>query len=162
MSEVSDPEKWMSLHHGGGESSDSEEWTRRDRRGGEPMVEPTPGGEEEAVSENVNDHHNAFDDVETYGDGFEPEGEPRSLVARTQRGRTPTTYPGLTREEINGSQYPGVDVDLSQFSDKERMMRLLECIQARMIQAEVNNDEEMCNNLVVERIQLEDLASDGK
>ncbi len=52
-----------------------------------------------------------------------------------------------------------MDVDLSQFSDKERMMRLLECIQARMIQAEVNNDEEMYNNLVVERIQLEDLAS---
>ena len=38
-------------------------------------------------------------------------------------------------------------------------MRLLECIQARMIQAEVNNDEEMYNNLVLERIQLEDLAS---
>ncbi len=48
------------------------------------MVEPMPGGEEEAVLENVNDHHYAFDDVEAHGDGFEPEGE--SLVARTRRG----------------------------------------------------------------------------
>ncbi len=178
MSEVSDPEEWRSLHYGRGESSDSEEWTRRNRPRGEPMVEPTPGEEEEeAVVENVNDHHNAFDVVESHGDDldpegeslseqgegrfnvFEPEGEPRSLVARTRRGRDPATYPGLTAEEINGSQYPGVDIDLSQFSDKERMMRLLECIQARMIQAEVNNKEEMYNNLVVERIQLEDLAS---
>ena len=121
------------------------------------MVEPTPEGE--AVLEDVNDHHNAFDDVETYGDGLEPEGEPRSLVAWTRRGRNPATYPGLTREEINGSQYPGVDVDLSQFSDLDRMMRLLECIQARMILAEVSNDEEMYNHLVEERMQLEDLAS---
>ena len=128
MSEVSDPDVWMSLHYVGRESSDSEEWTRRERRGEEPMVEPTPEGE--AVLEDVNNHYNAFNDVETYGDGLEPEGEPRSLVARTRWGRNPVTYPGLTREETNGSQYPGVDVDLSQFSDKERMMRLLECIQA--------------------------------
>ena len=51
-----------------------------------------------------------------------------------------------------------MDVDLPQFSDKERMMRLLECIQARMIQAEVNNNEEMYNNLVAERMHVEGLA----
>ncbi len=76
MSEVSDPEEWRLLHYGRGESSDSEEWTRRDRRrGGEPMVEPIPGEEEEAVVENVNDHHNAFDVVESHGDDLDPEGE---------------------------------------------------------------------------------------
>jgi len=41
----------------------------------------------------------------------------------------------LRQDGIEGSQYPGeLGIDLSPFSDTEKTMKLLECIQARMVQ----------------------------
>ena len=95
-------------------------------------MEATPKGEEVSEYSEGRYRYNAFENVETYSDNLEPECEPRSLVARTRRGRVPATYPSLQEDEFSGLQYPGEGVDLSRFTDKERMMRLLECIQARM------------------------------
>ena len=91
---------WQSLHHF--ESSSTEEWTRahhtregenseRGEFGGESeaAVEATPEGEE--MSEYGEGRYNAFENAEAYSDSLEPEGSPRSLVARTRRGRNPAT-----------------------------------------------------------------------
>ena len=49
-----------------------------------------------------------------------------------------STHLYMTLAELNGARYP--DVDLSAFSDYERMARLSEWLDARMEEAVVNND----------------------
>ncbi len=87
-------------HYTPPETDSSEEWARREQ-GGEATVEPTLGGE--SLSEYGEGRYNAFQDAETYSDNLEPEGEPRSLVARTRR-------PSLQEDEVAGLQYPGEGV----------------------------------------------------
>ena len=169
MGEVSSPEFWQAVHHF--ESSSTEEWTRREALHGEegdgeglrgeegeeaqrgedgeeePMVGPTPEGE--SVSEHGEGRFNAF----------EPEGEPserggeRAVPGRAVRN--PLTYPDLTPEEISGEQYPGYDVDLTSFSQYERMSRLCQCLEQRMEIAVANNDYETYERWARELSQVE-------
>ena len=163
------------------ESETTEEWTRRDGpeerdsrdgselpqhgEGGEEeaMVEPTPEGptpEGESVSEAGEGRFNAFENVETYGGNGEPGGEARenrSIVGRCRGGRDPPTYPALTEEELNGERYPGRGVDLSIYSGKERMCRMLECLEAQMAGCLVRVEQEQYDALRSERDDLDDL-----
>ncbi len=128
---MSDPGYWQQIHHWSstsgsrGESGDSEEWARREResreetlREQEAAVEPTPGRDE--------GRHN----------NLEPEGEPGERGA----ARVPRTYPDLTEDELNRTNYTGEGVDLSPFSDYERMCRLCECYERQSEVAVVNNE----------------------
>lgn len=81
--------------------------------GEEAMAEPTPEGE--SLSDTVKDVSM-------------PLNLGVSLVVRV-----PLTYPRLTPAELSGTRYP--DVDLSAFSDYERMSRLSECLHMRMEEA---------------------------
>ena len=92
-------------------------------------------GEGESLSEAGEGRFNAFENVETYGDNNEPEGEPhnRSIVGRPRTGRNPAIYPSLTDDELSGERYPGNGVNLDIYSDRERMCRLLEFLEARLI-----------------------------
>ena len=56
--------------------------------------------------------------------------------------RNPRTCPDLTEDEIDGTRYPGEGVDLSQFSDYERMSRLCQCYEAQLRTMEINNNRE--------------------
>ena len=144
------------------ESSSTEEWTRREalreegQRGEageeESMVGPTPEGE--SVSEHGEGRFNAF----------EPEGEPSERGggrAVPGRGavRDPLTYPDLTPEEISGEQYPGYDVDLTPFSQYEKMCRLCQCLEQRIEIAVANNDYETYERWARELSQVEGLQA---
>ena len=73
--------------------------------------------------------------------GLEPEDELASLIARLQAGRDPPIYLGRqAADELSSDRYPRESIDLTPFSQKEKMMRLLECIQARMIRCEYYDD----------------------
>ena len=157
------------------ESSSTEEWTRREGLRGEEghgeggeeetMVEPTPEGE--SVSEHGGERFNAF----------EPEGEPSERGGRAVPGhaipgqavpgeavpgravRNPVTYPDLTPEEVSGEQYPGYDVDLTPFSQYERMSRLCQCLEQRIEIAVANNDYETYERWARELSRVEDLQA---
>ena len=146
MAEVSDPEYWQSLHHF--ESSSTEEWTHREAlqadngegeegqrgEGGEEetMAEPTPEGE--ILSEHGGGRFNVF----------EPEGEPSEYG----RGvRYPRTVPELTDDEVNGVRYPDNGIDLSPFSEYEKVCRMCTCLEMRIEAAVVNNDYEAYGRL---------------
>ena len=124
------------------------------------MVEPTPEGE--SVSEHGGERFNAF----------EPEGEPSERGGRAVPGqavpgeavpgravRNPLTYPDLTPEEVSGEQYPGYDVDLTPFSQYERMSRLCQCLEQRIEIAVANNDYETYERWTRELSQVEDLQA---
>ena len=98
-----------------GQERESREETLREQ---EAAVEPTPGRDEGR-------HKN-----------LEPEGEPGERGA----ARVPRTYPDLTEDELNRTNYPGEGVDLSPFSDYERMCRLCECYERQIEVAVVNNE----------------------
>ena len=89
----------------------------------------------------------------TAGGQREPEGEPDERVGPVRRN--PLTYPRLTLAELNGTRYP--DVDLSAFSNYERMAILSECLDARMEEAVVNNDYETYERLGMQRNHVEGL-----
>ena len=55
--------------------------------------------------------------------------------------RNPVAYPHLTWDEIDGTRYPGEGAGLSQFSDYERMTRLCQCYEARLVTMEYNDRE---------------------
>ena len=57
--------------------------------------------------------------------------------------------------ELNEARCP--DVDLSAFTDYERMARLSECLDARMEEAVVNNDYETYEQLGMQRNHVEGL-----
>ena len=150
LSEVSSPEMWQSLHHW--ESSSTEEWTRREGQHGEGQR--GEGGEEETMVEPTPDGEN----LSEYGGGrfnaFEPEGEPGDHG----RGvRYPLTFPELTEDELSGVRYPGNGIDLSPFSEYERVCRMCKCYEVRIEAAVVNNDYETYERLSVELAQVEDL-----
>ena len=161
------------------ESSSTEEWTRREGLRGEEghgeglrgeeghgeglrgeggeeetMVEPTPEGE--SVSEHGSERFNAF----------EPEGEPSERGGRAVPGqavpgravRNPLTYPDLTPEEVSGEQYPGY-VDLTPFSQYERMSRLCQCLEQRIEIAVANNDYVTYERWARELSRVEDLQA---
>ena len=143
MAEVSDPEYWQSLRHF--ESSSTEEWTHREalqadngegeegQRGEdgeeETLVEPTPEGE--VLSEHGARRFNVF----------EPEGEP-SEHGRREGVRYPWRIPELTDDEVNGVRYPDDGIDLSPFSEYEKVCRMCRCLEMRIEMAVVNNMEE--------------------
>lgn len=77
------------------------------------------------------------------------------MEERGGRVRVPLTYPPLMLAELNGTRYP--DVDLSAFSDYERMARLSECLDAQMEDAVVNNDYEAYEVLGMRRNHVEGL-----
>ena len=121
---MSDVEFWQQIHHWSStsgsrrnESSETEEWTVREHRGREAHSE---GGEEEAM----------------VGESVSEEGEGR-YSAFPQSGVRREPYPRLTENEINGSIYP--EVNLSSYSEYEKMSRLLECCQLRRQRAVENN-----------------------
>ena len=161
MAEVSDPEYWLSLGHF--ESSSTEEWTHREAlqadngdgeegqgeegprgEGGEEetLAEPTPEGE--ALSEHGGGRFNVF----------EPEGEPSEHGCGV---RHPLTVPELTDNEVNGVRYPDHGIDLSPFSDYERVCRMCRCLEMRIEMAVVNNDYETYEMLSRELGQMEGL-----
>ena len=113
-----------------------------DKDESEPAVEATPEGE--SLSEHGEGRFNVF----------EPEGEPSGHG----RGvRNPQTYPDLTEEEVSGVQYPGNGIDLSPFSEYERMGRLCKCYEMRIEAAVVNNDYETYERLWRELARVEGL-----
>ena len=69
----------------------------------------------------------------------EPEREPEEVAGHG--GRSPPTYRPLTRDELDGTRYPGHGIDLQPFSDYERMARLSECLDIHMKQAVVESRE---------------------
>ena len=69
----------------------------------------------------------------------EPEREPEEVAGHG--GRNPPTYRPLTRDELDGTRYPGHGIDLQPFSDYERMARLSECLDIHMKQAVVESRE---------------------
>ena len=122
----------------------------------ETMVEPTPEGE--SVSERGEGRFNAF----------EPEGEPserggeRAVPGQAVPGRAarnPLTYPDLTPEEVSGEQYPGYDVDLTPFSQYERMCRLCQCLEQRIEIAVANNNYEAYERWARELSRVEELQA---
>ena len=177
LGEVSSPEFWQSVHHFP-ESDTSEEWTRREEalrggeegreealRGGEGVREESLRGEEVGEDPNVYDENDLSYNLDVFtrsSDQPEPEGEPRhnrSIVGRCRGGRNPPTYPALTEDEISGGRYPGSGVSLEIFSDKERMCRLLECLEARMAGCAVRGEQERYDSLLRERDDLDALVS---
>ena len=120
----------------------------------ESMVGPTPEGE--SLSEVGEGRYNVFET-----NSNEPEREPhsRSIVGMLRTGRTPASYPSLTTDELNGERYPGAGVNLDIYSDKERMCRMLECLEARLAGCEVRGDREGYDSLRRERDDLMDLIS---
>ena len=70
------------------------------------------------------------------GESVSEEGEGR-YSAFPQSGVRREPYPRLTENEINGSIYP--EVNLSSYSEYEKMSRLLECCQLRRQRAVENN-----------------------
>ena len=138
LSEFSSPSYWQQIHHFGSSV------------------------EGESLSEAGEGRFNAFETDETYGGNNEPEGEPRhnrSIVGRCRGGRNPPTYPALTEDEISGERYPGRGVSLEIFSDKERMCRLLECLEARRAGCAVRGEQEQHDALLSERDDLEELIA---
>ena len=138
LSEVSSPSYWQQIHHFGSSV------------------------EGESLSEAGEGRFNILETDKTYGGNNEPEGEPRhnqSIVGRCRGGRNPPTYPALTEDEVSGERYPGHGVSLEIFSDKERMCRLLECLEARMAGCAVRGEQERYDALLSERDDLEELIS---
>ena len=110
------------------------------------MGGPTPEGE--SLSEQGEGCYNVF----------EPEGEPGER-GREEGGRNPRTYPELTEDEINGTRNPGTDVDLSPFSDYEKMCRLCESYEKRIDATVANNDFETYEMLARELSRGEGLVA---
>ena len=143
---------WQSLHHF--ESSSTEEWTRNHHtREGENSEQGEFGGESEPAVEATPEGESLSEQGEGRFNVFEPEGEPSGHG----RGvRNPQTYPDLT-EEVSGVQYPGNGIDLSPFSEYERMGRLCKCYEMRIEAAVVNNDYETYERLSRELARVEGL-----
>ena len=162
--ESSSTEEWTrreALHAGEGEGLRGEEGHGEGLRGEggeeESMVGPTTEGE--SLSEHGGERFNVF----------EPEGEPSERGGRAVPGqavpgravRNPLTYPDLTPEEVSGEQYPGYNVDLTPFSQYERMSRLCQCLEQRIEIAVANNDYETYERWARELSRVEQLQADA-
>ena len=125
---VSDRELWMELNHGGEE----------------------PDGEPD-------------------GDG--PDFEPGPFTAMVQRvsreaarvgeprpggRRDPVTYPPIQQDEMQGA-YPGAGVDMTPYSTYEKVTRMIECYNARLVECEYNNNPERYEEILREIHRLEEL-----
>ena len=53
--------------------------------------------------------------------------------------------------------YPGAGVDLTPYSSYERVTRMIECYNARLVECEYHNDPEEYENILREIERLEDL-----
>ena len=150
LSEVSSPEMWQSLHHW--ESSSTEEWTRREVLHGEGQH--GEGGEEETMAEPTPEGENLSEHGGGRFNAFEPEGEPSEYG---RGARHPLTFPELTEDEVSGVRYPGNGIDLSSFSEYEKVCRMCKCYEMRIEAAVVNNDFETYERLSRELARVEDL-----
>ena len=81
-----------------------------------------------------------------------------NIVGRLWTGRTPAIYPSLTSDELSGERYPGNGVNLDIYSDRERMCRLLECLEARLTGCEIRGDREGYEALLHQRDNVEGLT----
>ena len=162
------------------ESSSTEEWTRREalhaeegegnglRGAGGEKSQRGEGGEEETMVESTPEGESVLERGDGRFNAFEPEGEPselggeRAVPGQAVPGRavrSPLTYPDLTPEEVSGEQYPGYDVDLTPFSQYERMCRLCQCLERRIEIAVANNDYETYERWARELSRVEELQA---
>ena len=156
LEEVSSPEYWDWLHtyestsdrssgdeplnaemFAKGQSSTSESWAHRESRGEPLRLDGALQRESGAL--------------------LPESGEAREHGEGRRGVRVPLTYPPLTRDELDGTRYPGQGVDLQPFSDYERMARLSECLDLQMEQAVVENNYELYENLGMRRNHVEGL-----
>ena len=79
-------------------------------------------------------------------------------MGRLRTGRNPAIYPSLTDDELSGERYPGNGVNLDIYSDRERMCRLLECLEARLTGCEIRGDREGYEALLNQRDNVEGLT----
>ena len=153
MGSVSDPELWMQVHHfdsdSGERSGDTDHGLDHNNDAEEPDGEPSG------------------DDGE--GPDFAP-GPWRAIIQRLTREaahtgrprpggpRDPLTYPPIQQDEMQGV-YPGARVDLTPYSSYERLTRMIECYNARLVECEYNNNPERCEEILKEIQYLEDIQA---
>ena len=58
---------------------------------------------------------------------------------------------------MQGVVYPGAGVNLAPYSNYERVTRMIECYNARLVECEYHNDPEEYENILREIERLEDL-----
>ena len=148
LGSASDPDLWMRVNHFGSEGEERDEASMDSGNYAEPDSEPSLSGE---GPDFVPGPFLAIIQRLTREAAQQGERRPEGAV------REPLTYPPLQEDELQGVGYPGAGVNLAPYSNYERVTRMIECYNARLVECEYHNDPEEYENILREIERLEDL-----
>jgi len=148
LGSASDPDLWMRVNHFESEGEERDEASVDSGNYAEPDSEPSLSGE---GPDFVPEPFLAIIQRLTREAAQQGERRPVGVV------REPLTYPPIQEDELQGVVYPGAGVNLAPYSNYERVTRMIECYNARLVECEYHNDPEEYENILREIERLEDL-----